>query len=799
MQNIKYRIIENELTSKKENINLNAAKSKPYSTANNTINTKHLKKEANTRKINNIPVSYKNDKIINKIIASNPILYNKNNNNGYKINNSVKNNSLSFNIFNLNNNIFTDTISTFSNSLDKINNNINRIKNVNTYQNTFKSNNDNITNYSQRNERIYPISINNYAISANNTNKVLVKKRNSNNLQNNNKIKDYNQKTYNKSINLNKIYNNSLYNRDDNLKTLPNDNLINSNINYKSKFGKIYNNKIQKDNIELLENLEKNIVYKNPYLVNERNTINNINRSREKYYNSNKKENINLRHKKIILNYIYSNSNNKTDINKNINNNNKAEIKPSFSKNIEIIKKPEYNDIRKKHNFYASSAKNTTNNLLMNLNDLYRKTLDLNIIRKNENIDYLITKNNPIINSNIKNNRNNTENLRLLGLLSNSAEKNRNNIINLINPLNLYTVTNSNISNNRNAKTRLNSNIINNISQNINTHQRKNAKNYNNNDINIKDLQFNSNLKLIKKDFIPSSNLSEIYNNNHIYLNDNKNLYNNTTRSSYKNAFNYNLNRNIDSETGKKYDQINRTEGNIDTDNQKININNFQSIKNNNYRYIINNKNNDNSKYIQTTYENNAIRKILDNNNLNRAYFKENIQKTDLNNNYFNIVINNNNQKKQKYYKIINKNNDNKRSNKELMRKAITNHQNLITKYLGNNSFESNSMNNNKIKDIKNISKVRAITNTKTLLSQINPRMTDYLPNKKISDNYVQMKINKIQDPLINNKIDRSFRNRNTIEYKRKGDLNLDINYKQILNNNTYSNNNRSNKMNIFG
>ena len=245
--------------------------------------------------------------------------------------------------------------------------------------------------------------------------------------------------------------------------------------------------------------------------------------------------------------------------------------------------------------------------------------------------------------------------------------------------------------------------------------------------------------------------------------------------------------------------QFNRTETNIDMNNQKLNMNKFQLIPNNNYRYtnINNNKNSDNIKYIQTTYKNNDNRKTLDNNNnLNRAYYKENIQKTNLKDNYFNNVINNN-QNKQKYYQIVN-NNDRKSSNKELMKKNINNDKNLLSLY--SRDTESNSMNNNKIKEIKNFSKVKAKTHTNTLLT-INTRMSDYLPNKKISDNYVQNKINKIQDPFIKNSIEKAFRYRKTIENKNKGNLNLnpDNNYRQYVNNNTYSNNSKNNKINIYG
>ena len=133
------------------------------------------------------------------------------------------------------------------------------------------------------------------------------------------------------------------------------------------------------------------------------------------------------------------------------------------------------------------------------------------------------------------------------------------------------------------------------------------------------------------------------------------------------------------------------------------------------------------------------------------------------------------------------------------MKKNITNDKNMIINYLGNKNLESNTMKNNKIKEIQNISKLKAKSNTNQILSKINTRNTDYLPNKKINDNYVQIKINNIQDPLINNSIEKDFRNRKTIEYKNKGNLNLDSNYKDLLNNNTYTNSIRKDKLNKYG
>ena len=781
-----FRLTDNEIMHQKENINLNSSK-KNYSNKADSIINSHT--EVPQRRPRKIPPYNYNFINSNKNRTDNNQLLSYNNT-------QRKDNSVSLNIFNLSNNIYAETISTFSNSIDKLN--PKKIQNFNSFQNQYKfSNNNNISNYSQKNAKTNMNFQNIIKISDNNVNKNIV------NLNNYTNISEYNQKTYNKNLNPYKIRSNIDHFNSiqdyQNTNSLPNDRPLYSDILYKRKFNQ--NSIIQKSTIDPIINKNNNILYETKYSNNT--TNNNINKykSKEIYNTSDKKENINLSHKKNISNYYYPIPNNKNEINKNLNINLKTEGKPN-----EIISRSRYNNIKKNHNYYDSSLREI-NNLSNNINTSNKKRLDLNSNgnsnKRGVKIEYLMTN----ANRNINSNNGQELNVRLLGLISNSAEKfrnynNRTNYnTNNVSPINLYLPNNqiNNMIYNRNSQT-ISNNYLKNISNDNNT-----IKNIYNTEIkNRNTIQYNANNKLVKKGIIHNySKRQKDYNSSNQILIDNRgNIYNAMTKPSYKYLSNYNINEN-------KYSKFNKTQTSIgDLYNKKrIYDDGIQTAISNNNRMTNINYKNDYKTYIKINNNKNETKKINGNEG-NKNNIKENINKPILNNNYYssNIINKNNNQIKNNFIQIINNNTNSARTSNKALPKNSTNKGpigNILTKInkvpinnKRNKNMQDNSINNNY--KIKEISRLRDKTKP---ISFLNPEVNSELSSRFLmnnnTNNNLHHKQRNVSDSLINNNsIENS---RKTLAYNNRQNLNSDKNYKNIIDNNIFQNYNRSNKINLYG
>ena len=845
-----FRLTEKELNSRKENINISSAKNNNDLKINPIANVNALTEQDRKKGKNiKIPIDLNNNgNSINlnyKLLGQNKLLYKTNNE--IRNNSKKENNPLSLNINKIkNNSLFMDKISTISNSIDKINNNMNKIKKINTYNNTINHTNN---NYSQRTNNLnlhYRTKI-----TGNNN----IKNKNYLTVDNNFSSKSaYNQKTFNKNLNTNKIYSNldGLYD-DQNLNTLPGDSLY-PDLLYKSKF----NRKYEKINIIVNQNTYKNnnIVYQtrssNDYLINGRIIDDNINKNKNKVLlsnvNANNKKNENdILHKKIASNYLYPNTQTHNKIYIYNNNLNKNEPQLSLNKRKDIINTPMYIDknIIKKNNInnnYISSIKSINSKKMNNdyniNNNPIRGRLDLNTIRKNETFDYLATNTNENINLNIKNRLN--LNPRILDSFSNSVEKIKNinykannTISNLDSNINLYPnhghinnrniLTNNNI-NNRNIEPKINTNYINNISSDYNSQRKIGNILYYNNDSRKRNsnIQYNTNNKLVKKGIIQNNSQRSNQHNN-ILIDDKGYIYD-RTKPNNKYLSNFNLNNNVTSDKNyPRYSQFNKTQTEIGgLYNNKINIDNNQTSYSN-YNFKISNinpnKKRNNNILINDNNNNNMKKKIGQNNN------RINMNKSELNNNNINdYFINNNtinsigninknsNQINPRYTQTINSNNS-RRLNKPKVKNNInmntntninsnTEVENILINNKRRKNLENNLINLNNYKELQNI-KNSGVNKPLTFISQDfnNEISQHYLSNNNTNENFHHIKTKNISDSLINNSIENKLSNRKTLDFAKKSNLNLDVNNKNILNNrNIYSinSNNNGKKINLY-
>ena len=843
-----FRLTEKELNSRKENINNNitSAKNNNDLKLNAIVNapTEQDRKKGKNIKTP-IDLNYNGNHINQnyKYLGQNKLLYKAINE--IRNNSKKENNALSLNIDKIkNNSIFMDKMSTISNSIDKINNNMNKIQKINTYNNTMNHINN---NYSQR---IKNINLKNRTkISGNNN----IKNKKYLTVDNNFTTKSaYNQKTFSKNLNMNKIYSNldGLYD-DQNLNTLPGDSLY-SELLYKRKFDQKY----EKINIIVNQNTYKNnnIVYQtrssNDYLINGRTIDDNINKNKVLLSNANatnKKNDNDIIHKKNGSNYLYPNAQTHNKI-YTYNNINKTEPQLSLNKGKDIINRPIYIDknIIKKNNtnnnyistFKAINSKKMNNEYNIN-NNPNRRRLDLNTIRKNETVDYLNTNTNENINLNIKNRLN--INARILDSFSNSLEKignmnykTNNTISNLDSNINLYSnhgyinnrnTLNNNMINNRNIQPKINTNYINNISSEYSSQRKLGNNLYYNNDTKKRNINilYNTNNKLVKKGIIQNDSQRSNEHNN-ILIDDKGYIYDTRAKPNNKYLSNFNLNSNIISDKNNpKYNQFNKTQTELlGLYNNKINTDNNQtSYSNYNFKIPNINSNNKRNKNILMN-DNNNMRKIIGQNN-NRI----NMNKSELNNNnnirdYF---VNNNtinsistinkigNQINPRYTQIINSNNDRKSNKPKVKNNNI--HMNINTNINSNTHVENILMNNKRGKklesnliNINNYKEHQNITNSRdkkplTFISQDfnNELSQHYLTNNNTNDNFHHIKSKNISDSLINNSIENKLSKRKPVEYAKKSNLNLDVNNKNILNNhNIYSinANNNTKKINLF-
>ena len=837
-----FRLTDNELNSKKENINLNLNSAKIANALKiKTINnpTSELQ-DRQKRKNIKIPIYINNNEnsinLNNKTLDQNKLLYN--NNIAIRNNSKNYNNKLSLDIFKLKSNgLFTD-----SNSIDKINSNMKKIQKMNTFHNNTLNHINNI--YSQRTKKISFQNRMKISDTINLKNKKII------NPESDFYIKsEYNQKTFNKNLDLNNMNSNlDKFNDYQNLNTLPG-NLLYPSVMNKRKLEQ----KREPINIIVNQNTYKNnnIVYQtrsfNDYAINSRTIDDNINRLKNKdLYNNINVRNIKidnkLIHKKNISNDLYANAqtNNKIDFyNNNIN---KTETKLSLNKGRGIINRPIYinnnnvnNNIGKnKNNYhYINSVKeiNYSNNGFNINNNSNRRRLNLNINRKNETMDYLATNTNENINSNIKNRKNLNE--RLLALTSNSAEKIRNynnrNTINTISDLDsnikLYTNhghLNNNIINNRNMQPKINSSLINNISNEYNYQRNGGNKIYYINDMKNKNnnIQYNINNKLVKKGIIQNnSQRPKEYNNNNIFIDDRGNIYDTRTKPNNKYLSNFNVNNNI--LTNKNYDrynQFNKTQTDLgEFYNNKINIENIQT-KYNNYNYKVTNNKRNNKPNILIN-DNNIRKKIGQNNNrisVSNNEINNNINfYTDNSMNNKDIAINkHNNQIIQRYSQIINTNNS-RRPNKPIVKNNNTNLINNNNTIINYNRFGENALMNhkaNKNLDVINMNSYKERANIKlrennrpiSSISQIlsNETSQQYLTNNNTDENFHHNKSKNISDFLMSNSIENKAKNRKSLGYAKTGNSNFEANYKQISNNHNiysrYINDGNKNKNKIF-
>ena len=854
-QMITFKLTELDSNSRKENININSAKNNPLVTFNTL--SKPLN-EVHSRKKNKIPTSsYNNENIKKKILGQNKTLYN----NIQNLNFNSKKDNLSFNIINLNNNIYpiADPISTFSNSIDKIHN-LSNFNNINSIQNNSRMNNHVITNYSQKNRKTNILIQNRIKISDNNITNSLQRNTNTNtytntntntnnNIQNNNNSNNnnrYNQNTYNKSINDNNI------NNSENLSTLPNSSLY-SDIIYKRKFYPDLNNysNLNNNNNNLMSNNnnKKNNILRqynnfNNYRTSEKyvnDEINTIDRDEMNSNNSNQKQNINFLHKKDISNHLYpSNTEKKPEIynnkikNMNININKNVINSPSKG-NKDILNQNGYIDYRKNHNYYVTSNKGV-NYLPNTSNILPKKKLDL--ITENDNYDYLNNNSalNKRINANINPKRSRQNMNKLLGLISNSAEKYRTNnypmnytTSNIDFPVNLYSSQHhlNNFENNNNINQRRNNQIYinNNSYDNSDEYQRRNNNNnyYTNinkiNDINniskIKTknnyvIQYDTNHKLVKKGILENSQKSKINNNINILDAKDNNIYDNRNKPNYKYSSNYNANNNINSGNENNYPHFNKTQGDL-LYNKKVNL---DKIPNNNKNYKIKNNMNMNININNNKRNENQINneKRIDNRKIvrdeaNRDYNQDNIYINNIKNNYSNTINNNNrninNQNKNRYIQISSSGSNSKRFNKPILKTTDKQIVNLIS-----SQIKKVPNNDKRNKNLENINFIKTNRNDAKLINKNKPisyktqdftsQISDnYLANNNINNNFSHIKSN-ISDTLIRNPLDKNLiKSRKTVDNQYRRTVNYDNNYNVNFNNNNYSNNNRNIKINL--
>ena len=676
-----YEIALTEINDKKENnaINLKSSKNNHFIKLGN-INGQKTEIKERKRKENILINTINNNK--NKIPNQRPLYKNKKNNDIF----------LSFNTLNANNNLYDNTISTISNSIDQTNN---KVKSFDSFNNDLFRNN-NLMNYSQNFNKVKKFQ-----------RKIRINNHNNNLSQKGKKINVFDQKTFNHHLKLNNLYNNNNNNFNyQNLNNLTENHSLYSDIIYKRKFDSKYQNSTLKNDNNLTSNNLSN--YKTKEMVTD-----DINKIKSKQIIKIKDMNNNLNHKKNISNYLFPNKEyNKIQMNNYKHTTNKAEIKfplnETKNKDILDINRGGYNN-RKNHNYYISSGKG-----IKYLNFPKKTISDLNTIKKNEHLDLLNSNQstNRYINTQI-NNFIPKYNQRLLGLLSNSADKNEkykiNNYINnfTINnvetPINLYSSHNliNTIENDNNIQRRIKSNNLNyNNSFDENLYQNRYI---NNNNINT--FQYKINNRLLKNAVNDSYRRPK--ENNPILIEESENIYDTiTTRPNNKYLSNYNLNVNF--LNSNNYNQFNQIQTDIgDLYDEKLNLrkgNNNYRITNNNNKISENkiiSKNNNSifeRRELFGKNHNNFIKGNINNiknyNAINNNYNKINNNKK----NYAQIPINNNKNKENRT--IIKGNIEDLLSNfgKESNYKRIKNYQNIIhnNKISFNNSNFINSRKNEK-------------------------------------------------------------------------------------------------------
>ena len=722
-------------------------------------------------------------------------------------------------------------------------------------KNNFSEINDgSINNYSVRNKNI------NFSINSQNKNSDYnlndyshkTKNLNNNYLTGNNP--GYNNKTFNKNINIYKIYNNNINNYQNLNTNQDNNDDLYHDINYMRKFDtevgnyqsfEAKNEKINNENIyDQSEGRNNYIKYRSRIPESEFNIDEdkiNFDKNDEYIMDSPKKRN-NYNHKKNISNYLYPNNFLKKNeiYNQKINTIANTEIKSpqNNKKSRELINQIHYNNERRFYNMKTSKNslrdKKLLNYVSNDFNDItnipQRNLTKLNSIRKTETFNHF----NNYTNSYIKNS---TQNLnQRLGMFSNSVEKYRINnypntltISDLNSPINLYSshqdINNINIlkNNTLNSRRRINSTLNNNSYDNNTNPRRANNNNYYY--VNNKTKFFNP--KLVRKGIVLSATNDNDYHNYNSNLIDDNNfengrgLYIAKSKPNFKYLSNYNLNRNINMNPNKY--QFNKTQINLgyyDT-NHKINRHNKDFDDNDineDFQYW-NSNNIDNIKsfndiaYRKRNEKNNGKNKIFGHIN-NKTIIQDNYNNKNIINDYTRSGINKyktTNLINTKFSQIMNTHLSNRKPNRQLLSNTNNNAvEDLLIKltkakneYKKNKNYEISNLNNNYIKlDNQDISKQRQRRKPISFISsqELNSGISEKYLINNTNENINYYWINNISDNLmtdtLNNNLDKD---RKSVVNKNRGAFNIDKNYNYIFNNNNnFYSNNRNLKVNLY-
>ena len=754
---------------------------------------------------------------------------------------------------------------TISNSKEKPNRNahesmkirsINYIDSVNN--NNFSEINDgSLNNYSVRNKNINfnANSQNKNNQSDFNLNDYSHKTKNLNNNYLTGNNPGFNNKTFNKNINIYKIYNNNINNYQNLNTNQDNNDDLYHDINYMRKFD------TEVDNYQSFEEKNENINNENIYDQSEGRNIYLKYRSRipETEYNIDEdklnfdkngeyimdspKMRNNYNHKKNISNYLYPNNFLKKNeiYNQKIITNSNTEIKsPQNNKRSrELINQIHFNNERRFHNMKTSKNslrdKKLLNYVSNDFSDIFnipqRNLTKLNSIRKTETFNHF----NNYTNSYIKNS---TQNLnQRLGMFSNSVEKyrisnypNTLTISDLNSPINLYSshqdINNLNIlkNNTLDSRRRIKSSLKNNSYDN-NTNPRRTI---NNNYYYVINKTKFFNPKLVRKGIVlNTTNDNDYHNYNSNLIDDNnfeinRGLYITKSKPNFKYLSNYNLNRNINPRTESKY-QFNKTQINLgyyDT-NHKINRHNkdfddndinedFQYWNSNNINNI---KSFNDITYRQRNEKNNVKNKIIGHLN-NRTIIQDNYNKS-LINDYARSGINKyktTNLINTKFSQIINTHLSNRKPNRQLLgntnNSAVEDLLIKLTKakneYKKNKNYEISNLNNNYIKlDNQDITKQRQRRKPISFISSqdLNSGISEKYLINNTNENINHYRINNISDNLMTDTLNNNLnRDRKSIVNKNRETFNFDQNYNYIFNNNNnFYNNNRNLKVNLYG
>ena len=606
---------KNDIENIKENNNTNQKEDKAK---NNLINNKDSN---NNKNIDNI-VNKAND------ISNKEIIQIKNN----------KNNKID-NINNNNINIANQIPNNYSNKKNK-NYNINNNYNYNDEKNFFNNNkmNNNYNNNKNFFEEINQINTNNNNINKNNN-------YNINDKKNNDKISQ---------INNNNIYNN-IINDIKNNKIEPNDGELDENFQEIANFNKNNiltkklfnknNNNFNTINLNITENMKKNIHMHKNYEQNPRENIpkNELNNTQIKDFPGNNTINKESYEKEFM--------NNVNDNNINENNSKKNNIKLMQKKNSHTDKTNNHldrnNSLKNLKNF-DDSIKKEENNINLRPKTFIKKSgkkIQINNLHKinnfhnNKNFDYIKKNTDFIKNVNIDNktdllpkNSDETEEIYNQAYLKNINPKTQINIrrINNINPNNMNQNLNNNYNGDLSRKLIRNNNISHKNRINSNSKYNRRERNTNNNN-----QSYNKTLQNLK---------NNINYNNDFYANNSEfNL--NQNRNKNINNMNNNINLNINSIPKDNFNTNNFYNTGMAPNDNNINMdymNSFQNNKSKNKRQnnnnnilndqIMNKKNNQINMNINNNINNNII---INNNYNNNLYTPSNVEiKTDMNDNY---------------------------------------------------------------------------------------------------------------------------------------------------------------------